>query len=358
MSTYSSGIGLVIVAQFANHGAKAYFTARSLEKAEKAKQALLKSCPAANPDNIDFLLLDLTDLRSINDAADFLQRKEPKVDILSMQGLLSHSVLSRLLDRNTFLSVNNAATSTASTELVGGGWEVHMTTKSVIPLSSQINIHLTLFSYIGPFLFINRLIPLLKKATLQKNADIRIINISSTAPTAFQPRDSDFQFEKLSDLATPVLHYQLQWRLGTKYAVSWDVIRYSLSKAALNLFATELQRRLDAQGIPILTLSVHPGSAYTEGLVAVNNLFVSTIARLFFDSAEQGAVSPLFAATAEQIRQSPERYKAKFLLPVGKIGSPHPVAEDQRQVKGLWVVTTTELNKALEAQGLPVLGPW
>lgn len=355
---YSSGIGLAIVAQLATHGAKAFFTARSLEKAEKAKQAVLQSCPSANPDNIDFLLLDLTVLRSINDAADLLRRKASKIDILSMQGLLPHSVLSRLLDPNTFLSVNNAAASTASTELVGGGWEVHITTKSVISLSSQINIHLTLFSFIGPFLFINRLMPLLKEATLHKNADVRIINISSTAPTAFLPRDFDFQFDKLSGLVTPVLHYPLQWRLGAKYAFSWDMIRFSVSKAALILFATELQRRLDAQGVPILTLSVHPGSAYTEGLAAVNNFFISTMARLFFDSAEQGAVSPLFAATAEQVRQSPERYKAKFLLPVGKIGSPHPVAEDERQIKGLWVVTITELNKALEAQGLPVLGPW
>lgn len=129
MSTHSSGIGLAIVAQLATHGAKTFLTARSLEKAEKAKQALLQSCPAANPNNIDFLLLDLTDLRSINDAADLLRRKASEVDILSMRGLLLHSILSRLLDPNNFLSVNNAAASTASTELVGGGWEVHMTTK-------------------------------------------------------------------------------------------------------------------------------------------------------------------------------------------------------------------------------------
>lgn len=76
----SSGIGLAIVAQLATRGAMAYFTARSLEKAEKAKQTLLESCPEAK---IDFLLLDFTDLRSITNAADVLQRKESKIDILS-----------------------------------------------------------------------------------------------------------------------------------------------------------------------------------------------------------------------------------------------------------------------------------
>lgn len=77
----SSGIGLAIVAQLAIHGAKAYFTARSPQKAEKAKQTLLEYYPEAK---IDFLLLDLTDLRSITNAADVLRRKEAKIDILSM----------------------------------------------------------------------------------------------------------------------------------------------------------------------------------------------------------------------------------------------------------------------------------
>lgn len=84
ISICSSGIGLAIVAQLATHGAKAYFTARSLEKAEKAKQTLLESHPEVNPNNIDFLLLDFTDLRSITDAAHALQRNEAKIDILGM----------------------------------------------------------------------------------------------------------------------------------------------------------------------------------------------------------------------------------------------------------------------------------
>lgn len=70
--------------QLATHGAKAYFTARSLERAEKAKQTLLESYPEANPNNIDFILMDLTDLRSITNAADVLHRKEATIDILGM----------------------------------------------------------------------------------------------------------------------------------------------------------------------------------------------------------------------------------------------------------------------------------
>lgn len=182
--------------------------------------------------------------------------------------------------------------------------------------------------------------------------------MSSTAPTAFLPHDFPFQFDKPGGLSKPVIQYPLQWRLLAKYLFSWDMIRYSVSKVALVLFATELQRRLDAQGIPIVTLSVHPGSVHTEGLVSVNNFFIGTMSRLFFMSADQGAVSPLFAATAKHVQQSPEKYKAKLLVPVGNIAKPHPVAEDERQIKGLWVNTTAELNKVLDAQDLPALGPW
>ncbi|KAH6989907.1 daunorubicin C-13 ketoreductase [Ilyonectria destructans] len=314
-----SGVGLATVGQLATHGAKVYFTGRSLSKAEKARKTLLETYPEANSNNVNVLLLDLTDLKSITDAADELRTKEAKIDIL----------------------INNASASTASTELVGAGWEEHITT-----------------NLIGPFLFVNRLMPLFKNATVQREADVRIVNIGSTAPTAFLPRNFVFQFDKPSGFSKPVLQYPLQWRLGVKFLFSWDLIRYSVSKAAVVLFTTELQRRLDAQGLPILTSVVHPGEVNTEGLAAVNNFFLNTMARLFFISPEQGALSPLFAATAKQVRQSPETYKAKFLLPVGKSASPHPVAEDGKQIKGLWDNTTVELNKALDSQGLPALGPW
>jgi len=139
---------------------------------------------------------------------------------------------------------------------------------------------------------------------------------------------------------------------------SWDMVRYAVSKTALTAFTKELQRRFHRQNLPVICIAVHPGEVLTEGLLEVNNVVVRTLARMAFTTAEQGAVSPLFSATAKDIRANPAKYEGKFLMPVGKPAAPHPIVENERQVEALWDVTTTELNKQLSAENLPPLRPW
>lgn len=136
------------------------------------------------------------------------------------------------------------------------------------------------------------------------------------------------------------------------------MIRYAVSKAAAVLFAQELQRQLDKQNLPILSIAVHPGEVATEGVMTSNTAPVRIMARLSFLTPDQGAASPLFAATAKEVRQGPEKYKGKFLVPIGKVMAPNPVAKDKAQVKGLWENTTKEVNKHLIADGLPPLQAW
>lgn len=136
------------------------------------------------------------------------------------------------------------------------------------------------------------------------------------------------------------------------------MIRYAVSKAATTLFAQELQRRLDEQGLPILSIAVHPGEVATEGVMTSNTAPLKIIARMSFLTPKQGTASPLFAATAKQVRQDPEKYKGKFLVPIGKVTAPNPVATDERQVQGLWENTIAEVNKQLIADGLPPLQTW
>ena len=69
--------------------------------------------------------MDLFDLRSVNNVADMLKRKEPRIDILSKCPLFSF--LYGFTKAGT--PVNNAAASTSSTELVGGRYEQHMAAK-------------------------------------------------------------------------------------------------------------------------------------------------------------------------------------------------------------------------------------
>ncbi|KAK9234769.1 hypothetical protein V1525DRAFT_412067 [Lipomyces kononenkoae] len=314
----SSGIGFAIVTLLARRGAKVYFTTRSESKARKTQEALAGD-PEIDPKNVNWLVMDLFDLKSISVATDELKSRESKVDIL----------------------INNAAASTSSIELVAGRFEQHMAA-----------------NHIGPFLFVNRVLPLLKNALKAKDADVRIINLGSIAHLSMLPRNFEFQFTSPTCLSNPVPSYPWQWRFFGRFMFGFDMIRYAVSKAAVVLFTKELQRRLENQGLPILCIVVHPGAVLTEGVLAINNAFIRALARRTFLTAEQGAATPLFAATASEVRRNAELYQGKFLVPVGKVKTANAVAEDDRQVKGLWQNTTVEVNKQLAAQKLPALEAW
>ncbi len=79
--------------------------------------------------------------------------------------------------------------------------------------------------------------------------------------------------------------------------------RYAMSKLANLLFTYELQRRLDAAGIPILSVACHPGIASTElsrympGLLtAATNLLQPLL-----NTAAQGAWPTLCAAVSDEV---------------------------------------------------------
>ncbi|KAG4430436.1 hypothetical protein IFR05_014079 [Cadophora sp. M221] len=314
-----TGIGYETVRALVRRGAKVYFTGRSGSKAQKAKETQLSRAPDIDPENLQWLEMDLCDLKSIDAAALELGKRESKVDIL----------------------INNAAVSTVATELVDGIWEQHMAG-----------------NFLGPFMFANRIMPLLKNAVKQGNADIRIVNLGSIAHISMLPANFDFHFDSATCFKQPITSYPVFWRYIGQYVITFDIMRYAVSKNAIVIFTQELQRRFNDQGLPILCTCVHPGEVLTEGVLAINGLLLKTIARLSFLTAEQGAVSPLFAATAEEVRTNAKTYEGKFLMPVGNVTEPNPVANNEGQVKGLWNVTTTELNKQLAVKKLPVLQAW
>ena len=213
-------------------------------------------------------------------------------------------------------------------------------------------------SFLGPFILANRILPLLKEAVKQENADVRIVNLGSIAHISMLPKNFDFHFDSATCLKEPVTSYPAIWRFLGQFVITFDIMRYAVSKAAVVIFTKELQRRLNEQGLPILCTCVHPVEVLTEGVLAINGLLLRTVARLSFITAEQGAVSPLFAATAEEVRRDTKTYKGKFIMPVGKVTEPNPVADDEDQVEGLWNITTAELNKQLAVKKLPALQAW
>jgi NAD(P)-dependent dehydrogenase (short-subunit alcohol dehydrogenase family) len=92
--------------------------------------------------------------------------------------------------------------------------------------------------------------------------------------------------------------------MGERSYKSWRT--YGQSKLANLLFTSELQRRLDASGIPMLALAAHPGYANTN-LQAVGPQMngrswlirpMDLANKVLAQSAEMGALPTLFAATA------------------------------------------------------------
>jgi NAD(P)-dependent dehydrogenase (short-subunit alcohol dehydrogenase family) len=77
---------------------------------------------------------------------------------------------------------------------------------------------------------------------------------------------------------------------------------YSDSKLANMLFTLELQRRFTASGSSVRAIAVHPGMTRTNlfgHATGVQGTLINTLAALALQSADHGARSTLFAATAD-----------------------------------------------------------
>lgn len=172
------------------------------------------------------------------------------------------------------------------------------------------------------------------------------------------PANFEFQFNSPSGLSNPVTNHPWPWRYLGRFLLSFDMIRFAVSKAATVILAEELQRRFDEQHIPILSMAVHPGESATESVQRNLPSLLGPVVRLALQKSDQGAVTPLFAATAGEVRQDFERYKGKFILPGGNIGLPNSVTKDERQVQGLWKYTTDAVDRELAASNLPPLAIW
>lgn len=72
-----------MVRLLALRGAKVYFTTRSETTAQKTLIALRARSPELSQANINWLLLDMTDLTSITAASDQLKRMETRIHLLS-----------------------------------------------------------------------------------------------------------------------------------------------------------------------------------------------------------------------------------------------------------------------------------
>lgn len=124
-------------------------------------------------------------------------------------------------------------------------------------------------NYLGHYALTAELLPLLRKSKAP-----RVVTQSSIAAIMGRLQFDDLQFER-------------------EYAASRA---YGQSKLACLMFALELQRRSDASGWGIQSIAAHPGLSRTE--LQAHHSGPRRLLRLLFQSAEQGALPTLYAATS------------------------------------------------------------
>ncbi len=249
----NSGIGYAAALELARHGATVILACRSRAKAETAALRLNNQVPGSH---IEVELLDLASLRSVRSFAQReLGRSEP-LDLL----------------------INNAGVYTPPTR---------MTTADGLELQFGTNV-------VGHFALTGLLLPKLEARGrhIQTTGGLvqaeqeppRVVTIASIAHRHGRLHWDDLQFEHA-------------------YKAS---AAYAQSKLANLVLAIELDRRLRARNIPVLSTAAHPGIANTNLFIADHNpswqrsirSAAGRLIELILNSSEQGALPTLYAAAS------------------------------------------------------------
>lgn len=239
----NSGIGYDAALELARRGANVVLACRDRAKGEVALAALRKEIPSADA---ELAQLDLALLASVRDfAASELNRQRP-LDLL----------------------INNAGVMAPPKRLeTADGFELQFGT-----------------NVLGHFALTGLLLPALEQAARQSGGRSRIVTIASIAHKRGQIHFSDLQ---------SVQGYS-------------PMRAYQQSKLANLMLAFELDRRLRAAGLPVVSVAAHPGVAQTPLFSKADYGAVEKAARgllgrvigLFLNSAAEGALPTLYAATS------------------------------------------------------------
>jgi len=112
-----------------------------------------------------------------------------------------------------------------------------------------------------------------------------------------------------------------------------------VTKLTCVLFARELQKRLDKERIPILSIPIHPGEINTFGDRTPWPFLANIVMELFFMRPEPGSYTSCFAAASPLVKNFPAKYKHAYLEPVGNIGEMSTNAKRDDLASDLWETT-------------------
>jgi NAD(P)-dependent dehydrogenase (short-subunit alcohol dehydrogenase family) len=245
----NNGLGKESISQLARHQpAKIWMGARSGEKAAAAIKDIQSQF--IEKVDIEFLPIDLASLKSVRAAADIVNSRSSRLDIL-------------------MLNAGIMAVPSGKTE---DGFEIQIGT-----------------NHVGHFYLTNRLLPLLHK-TAKEYGDARVVSVSSDAYNFAPSFDSLVSTEKLCQKG--------EWA------------RYGASKAANILFAAELARRHPQ----LTSISVYPGVIMTDLHKPGQGTMVSTVMKMLTPfiakSVSTGTLTQLWASTAVRTSLANGKYYA------------------------------------------------
>lgn len=298
--TGTAGLGFEDALELARAGADVIVAGRNAQKGADAVARISAEVPAAK---VRFELVDLANLESIRSFGKRLRHDHTKLDLL----------------------INNAGVMmTPKRQLTADGFELQLGT-----------------NYLGHFALTAELLPL-----LQTSRGARVVTLSSLAA-----HDGKIDFDDL----------QAQRR----YTPLWV---YCNTKLACLMFAFELQRQSEANGWGIESFAAHPGVCQTDLLHSSPGRWspvgvMWSLTKFMFQTAAQGALPTLFAATSPEARAGAYYGPAKLNEHRGfpKLAKVPRRAEDKAVAEKLWRVSeqltgttfpTTNTRSADEASPL------
>jgi NAD(P)-dependent dehydrogenase (short-subunit alcohol dehydrogenase family) len=151
---------------------------------------------------------------------------------------------------------------------------------------------------------------------------------------------TDVRFDKLDDF-----RYRGSASSHTTTGYRNIFSRYSIGKLANLLFAQTLQQRMDAEGVPLISTSVHPGTVYTQVARELFPAWFQPVWWLLSTTPAQGAVPSLYLATAQEIKQDPAKFKGLYYDESCKPATPSARARDPKLAQDLWTLSEEAVAK-------------
>ena len=239
----NSGIGYHAALKLARKGAHIVLACRDREKGEAALSSLNTEAPGAQ---LELAILDLASLASVREfAANELAQHRP-LDVL----------------------INNAGVMAPPRRLeTADGFELQFGT-----------------NVLGHFALTGLLLPALEQAAAESAERPRIVTIASIAHKRGSINLEDLQYTR-------------------NYA---PMKAYQQSKLANLMLALELDRRLRARSIPVMSIAAHPGVAHTplfskgdySRVEKATRKLVGEAIEIFLNTDAEGALPTLYAATS------------------------------------------------------------